>query len=66
MGTDIKIKIYETMTYGTRVCEDTNKMKSMLKVGKMKTLRTIVGKTRKDRVRNTDIREQCEMQDIVR
>jgi len=32
----------------------------------MKTLRTIMGKTRIDRIRNTDIREQCEVQDIVR
>jgi len=32
----------------------------------MKTLRTIKGKTRIDRIRNTDIREQCGVQDIIR
>ena len=32
----------------------------------MKTLRTIVEKTRIDRVRNTDIKKQCGIQDIVR
>ena len=45
------------MTYGTEVSEDSNKTKSVLRVAKMKTLRTIAGKARRDRVRNTDIRE---------
>ncbi|XP_056636720.1 uncharacterized protein LOC130445200 [Diorhabda sublineata] len=61
-----KIRIFKTsirpiMTYGTEVREDTNKMKQMLKVAEMKTLRIIVGKTR-----NTDVKEQCGIQDIVR
>ncbi|XP_056635502.1 uncharacterized protein LOC130444404 [Diorhabda sublineata] len=54
------------MTYGTEVREDTNKTKQMLREAEMKTLRTIVGKTRRDRVRNTDVKEQYGMQDIVR
>ena len=57
-----KIRIYKTcirpiMTY------DTNKTKSILSVAE--TLR-IVGKTTRDRVRNTDTREQCGIQDVVR
>ncbi|XP_057657401.1 uncharacterized protein LOC130894538 [Diorhabda carinulata] len=71
MRKDSKIRIYKTcigpiMTYGTEVREDTNKTKTMLRVAEMKTLRTIVGKTRRDRVKNTDIKEQCGIQDIVR
>ncbi|XP_056637716.1 uncharacterized protein LOC130445851 [Diorhabda sublineata] len=54
------------MTYGTETREDTNKTKQMLRLAEMKTLRTIVGKTRRDRVRNTDVKEQCGIQDIVR
>uniref|UniRef100_A0AAR5QH41 Uncharacterized protein n=1 Tax=Dendroctonus ponderosae TaxID=77166 RepID=A0AAR5QH41_DENPD len=54
------------MTYGTEVCEDTNKTKHVLRVAEMKTLRTIVGKTKSDIVRNPDIREQRGIQDIVR
>ncbi|XP_057662518.1 uncharacterized protein LOC130897602 [Diorhabda carinulata] len=68
---DSKIRIYKTcirpiMTYGTEVREDTNKTKQMLRVAEMKTLRTIVGKTSRDRVRNTDVKKQCGIQDIVR
>lgn len=71
MRMDSKIKIYKTcvrpiMTYGIEAREDTNKTKSMLRVAEMKILRTIVGKTRRDRVRNTEVREQCEVQDVVR
>ncbi|XP_056646891.1 uncharacterized protein LOC130451715 [Diorhabda sublineata] len=55
------------MTYGTEVREDTNNTKQMLRVAEMKTLRTIVGKTRRDRVRNTQMSKwQCGIQDIVR
>ncbi|CAG9839125.1 unnamed protein product [Diabrotica balteata] len=71
MRTDSKIRIYKTcirpiMTYGIEVREDTNKTKQMLRVAEMKTLRTIMGKRRRDRVRNTNIREQCKIQDILR
>lgn len=71
MGTDSKVKIYKTcirpiMTYGIEVREDTNKTKSMLRTAEMKILRTILGKTRLDRIRNTDIRDQCGIVDIVR
>ena len=71
MGTDSKIKIYKTcirpiMTYGIEIREETNKTKSMLRVAEMKNLRTIMGKTRRDRIRNTNIRQQCGIQDVVR
>ena len=54
------------MSYGTEMREQTNKTKSMLRVAEMKTLRTIVGKTRRDGVRNTDIKVQCGIHDIMR
>ncbi|XP_056648796.1 uncharacterized protein LOC130453197 [Diorhabda sublineata] len=54
------------MTYGIETREETNKTKSVFRVAEMKTPRTIVGKTRVDRIRNTDIMEQCGVQDIVR
>jgi len=53
-------------TYGIETREETNKTKRMLRVAEMKTLRTIMGKTMIDRIRNTDIREQYGVQDIVR
>jgi len=64
-------RIYKTcirpiMTYGIETREETNKMIRMLRVAEMNTLRTIMGKTRIDRIRNTEIREQCGVQDIVR
>jgi len=71
MRKDSKVRIYKTcirsiMTYGIETIEETNKTKIMLRVAEMKTLRTIMGKTRIYRIRNTDIREQCGVQDIVR
>ena len=38
----------------------------MLRVAEMKTPRTIVGNPGRDRVKNTNIREQCGKQGIVR
>ena len=66
-----KIRTYEACirpmkTYGTEELEDINKTKSMLRVTEMKTLRIIVRKIRRDRVRHTDVREQYGIQDIVR
>jgi len=51
-----KICIRPIMTYGIETREETA----------MKTLRTIKGKTRIDRIRNTDSRKQCGVQDIER
>lgn len=62
MPKDSKIRIYKTiiktiMTYGIEVRVDTHKMR---------TLRTIVERMRRDRVGNTDFIEQCGRQDIVK
>lgn len=71
MRIDSKVKIYKTcvrpiMTYGIEAREETTKTKSMLRVTEMKTLRSILGKTRRDRVRNEVIRDECQVQDVVR
>jgi len=62
MRRDSKVRIYKTcirpiMTYGIETREESNETKRMLRVAEMKTLRTIMGKTRIDRIRNTDIRK---------
>jgi len=54
------------MTYAIETREETNKTQRMLRVVEMKKLRTIMGKTRIDGIRNTNIREQFGVQDIVR
>ena len=52
---------------GIEIREETNKTKSMLRVAEMKNLlRIIIGKTRRDRIGNTNIRQQCGIQDVVR
>ena len=71
LPTNSKIIIYKNcinpiMTYSTEVHQDTNKTKSMLSVAEVKTLKAIMGKTRRDRVRNTCIREQWGIQDTMR
>jgi len=43
------------LIYGIETKADTNKTKSILRTAEMKTLRTIAGKTLRDRVRNNDI-----------
>ncbi|XP_060520825.1 zinc finger protein 761-like [Cylas formicarius] len=65
-----KVRIYKTcirpiMTYGIETREETNKTKSMLRVAEMKMLRAIARKTRRDRIRNAEIRQQCGVQDIL-
>ncbi|KAH1028339.1 hypothetical protein HUJ05_001700 [Dendroctonus ponderosae] len=63
MRTESKVKIYKTcvrtiMTYGLETRKETNKTKDEDYKN--------VEKTTRDRVRNTDIREQCGVQDVVR
>ncbi|XP_057670460.1 uncharacterized protein LOC130902374 [Diorhabda carinulata] len=54
------------MAYPIETREETNKTKSMLLVAEIMTPKTIVGKTRVDRIRKTDFWEQCGVQGIVR
>ncbi|KAF2891006.1 hypothetical protein ILUMI_15167 [Ignelater luminosus] len=56
--------IYKTCVRPIETREETNKTKSMLRVAKMNIQRTIIGKTKRERVRNTEVREQCGVQDI--
>ncbi|XP_057652394.1 uncharacterized protein LOC130891583 [Diorhabda carinulata] len=66
-----KSRIYKTcvrpiMTYGAETGAETSVTKRILRTTEMKTLRTITGYTLNDIQRNTDIRERCETDDIVR
>ena len=72
MSTESKVKIYKTtvrpiLTYAAETRADTSKTKQLLRTTEMNTLRTIVGKTRRDRIRNVDVRKECcQIQDIVK
>lgn len=71
LRTECKTRIYKTcvrpiLTYAIETRADNSKTKQSLRTSEMKVLRTIVGKTRLDRIRNQNIREQCQTQDIVR
>ena len=50
------------MTYGA----ETSVTKRILRKTEMKTLRAITGYTLNDRQRNTNIREMCQTDDVVR
>ncbi|XP_055372045.1 uncharacterized protein LOC129606020 [Condylostylus longicornis] len=68
---DNKIRIYKTcvrpiLTYAAESRSDTSKTKQLLRTTEMKTLRQICGYTLRDKKRSTDIREECNIQDIVR
>ena len=54
------------MTYATETRAETAATKQLLRTTEMKTLRSIVGKTLRDRVKSSDIRSQCDIQDVVR
>ncbi|XP_055714317.1 uncharacterized protein LOC129808563 [Phlebotomus papatasi] len=66
-----KIRIYKTcvrpiMTYAAETRADNTRTKRTLRTTEMKTLRTICGYSLRDKKRSSDIREECEVQDIVR
>ena len=66
---DTKVKIYKAvvrpiLTYAAETRADTTKTKQMLETTEMNILRKIVGKTRRDRVRNENIRQQLEIEKI--
>lgn len=54
------------MTYASETRADTSRTKQLMRTTEMNTLRAIVGVTRRDRVRNKDIREECKVRDVVR
>jgi len=71
MNRETKIRIYKTcirpiMTYAAETRADTRRTKAILRTTEMRILRTIVGCTVRDRVRNEQIRNICDIYDIVR
>lgn len=66
-----KVRIYKTcirpvLTYAAEARADTAKTKRILRMAEMKTLRAIRGINLKDRMESEQIRQDCEIQDIVR
>ena len=71
MSTEAKIRIYKVvvrpiMTYGAETRADTERTKQLMRSAEMITLRSITGRTLWDRVRNKDIRKECNLQDIAK
>uniref|UniRef100_A0AAR5Q8Q0 Endonuclease/exonuclease/phosphatase domain-containing protein n=1 Tax=Dendroctonus ponderosae TaxID=77166 RepID=A0AAR5Q8Q0_DENPD len=71
MNIDSKVRIYKTcvrpiLTYGIETRADTNKTKCMLRTAEMKTLRSIAGKTLRDRVRSATIRQTSKVEEVIR
>ncbi|GJQ69900.1 hypothetical protein Trydic_g22443 [Trypoxylus dichotomus] len=54
------------MIYAAQTQANTSRIKQMMRTTEMSTLRMIAGKTRRDRIRNKDIREECGVGDVVR
>ena len=64
-----KVRIYKSvvrliLTYAAETRSVAAKTKQILETSEMKTLRRIMNKTRLDKIRNRDIREKCEIQNI--
>ncbi|XP_045465000.1 uncharacterized protein LOC123674152 [Harmonia axyridis] len=71
MNKKAKVRIYKTcvrpvLTYATETRADNQKTKNIIRTTEMKILRNISGYTLRDRKRNTDIRHECQVEDIVR
>ena len=65
-----KVRIYKTcvrpiLAYGIETRADTFRTKSPFRTTEMKTLRPIAGVTLHDRVRNSEIRKICDVEDVV-
>lgn len=54
------------MTYAVEARAETKKTKALLRTTEMQVLRKITGNRLADRIRNNDIRQQCDVPDIVR
>lgn len=71
MSIESKTRIYKTcvrpiMTYAIETRAETAATKQLLRATEMKTLRSITGKTLRDREKSSDIRALCDIQDVVR
>ena len=71
MSTEAKVKIYKAavrpiITYAVGTRADTTRTEQLLRSTEMKTLRSILGLTLWDKIRSKDIRDECEIQDIVK
>lgn len=67
---ETKVRIYKSvvrpiMTYTAETRPETAKTKKLLEVTEMKTLRKIINKTRRDRVRNEEVRRICDIKPIT-
>lgn len=71
MSTRSKVRIYKTcvrpvMTYAIETRAENTITKRLLRTTEMRTLRSIAGYTLYDQKRSEEIREICEIQDVVR
>ncbi|XP_056641765.1 uncharacterized protein LOC130448413 [Diorhabda sublineata] len=71
LSIESKTRIYKTcvrpvMTYAIEMRAETATTKRILRTTEMKTLRSITGKTLRDRIRSNEIRRMCDVPDIVR
>ena len=69
MTVESKIKIYKAvvrpiMTCGAETTAATTKTKQLLRTTEMNTLRAIRGKTRFGRMKNVDILERCDLEEV--
>ncbi|KAK4880080.1 hypothetical protein RN001_008226 [Aquatica leii] len=67
----LKIRIYKAMaspvmTYAAETRADSSKTKQLMRTTEINTLRMITVRTRLDKVRNSEVRENCGVPDIVR
>jgi len=65
------MRIYKTcikpiLIYAAETRAETSKMKRTLRVAEMRTLKAIKAVIRRNRVRNKQIRKECNIQDILR
>lgn len=54
------------MTYAVETHDGTNNIKQLMWTTEMSFLRTILGKARRDNVRNENVKEECGIEDVLR